>query len=408
MLCGFGTGEVIAADEAGAAEGLEVLKLPTTTSAATPKAMIGIRMRRVVFLGCGMGADRGSEGRSSAGHNHGFRRLPAAKWEKRRNQNGRAMVGGDCPDNFIHPQSIRTQSVQNSIPQRLGNSEKWCYPTTMTTMQSGGFGSYPNDQYVVEQRTSVMAILSLVLGIICIPGFGIIGAILGIAALFSISGSGGRVGGRGLAIGGIILGVLASVLWLAAGVGVNQVAGMANKGMVAPMDTTMKAIESGDFATAKKLLVSPTLENIKDSDFEAFRAAYRAELGEYQAVPTGLWEYLSDMGQMGPVTNQMQQAGNLIPLPLTFAKEKGIAGIQVATGKTSAPSGSIIPIVNIQVFTRSGKVITLYDPSNRPLPSAVPGEVATPVSTPTGTRATPVDPVNPPAPPVPPTDAPKK
>jgi D-xylose transport system permease protein len=51
----------------------------------------------------------------------------------------------------------------------------------------------------------VLAILSLVCSLIClIPGLGLLGAILGIAALFSISRSQGAVRGNGMAVTGII------------------------------------------------------------------------------------------------------------------------------------------------------------------------------------------------------------
>ncbi len=57
-------------------------------------------------------------------------------------------------------------------------------------------------------KTSVMAIVSLVLGVLgfCTLGLGgLIGVILGIVALVSINKSAGRLGGQGLAIGGIIV-----------------------------------------------------------------------------------------------------------------------------------------------------------------------------------------------------------
>ncbi len=57
-------------------------------------------------------------------------------------------------------------------------------------------------------KTSVMAIVSLVLGVLgfCTLGLGgLIGVILGIVALVSINKSAGRLGGQGLAIGGIVV-----------------------------------------------------------------------------------------------------------------------------------------------------------------------------------------------------------
>ena len=69
--------------------------------------------------------------------------------------------------------------------------------------------------------TSVMAIVSLVLGVLgfCTLGLGgLIGVILGIVALVSINKSAGRLGGQGLAIGGIVVsgaGLIAGLLVVA-------------------------------------------------------------------------------------------------------------------------------------------------------------------------------------------------
>ena len=79
------------------------------------------------------------------------------------------------------------------------------------------------DVFPEAERTSVMAILSLVCSLICcIPGLGILGSLLGVFALIGIGGSRGRVGGKGLAISGIIIGILMTVIWIGAFIGFNQ------------------------------------------------------------------------------------------------------------------------------------------------------------------------------------------
>ena len=69
-------------------------------------------------------------------------------------------------------------------------------------------------------KTSGKAIASLVLGLLSIIGacfFGIPGLILGIMGLSDVSRSGGRVGGKGMAIFGIVLSSL-GILWTIVGV----------------------------------------------------------------------------------------------------------------------------------------------------------------------------------------------
>ena len=126
----------------------------------------------------------------------------------------------------------------------------------MSTMQSGQFGQFPEE--IVEQRTSVMAILSLVFGLLCVPGFGILGAIFGIAALFGISGSRGRVTGKGLAIAGLVVSLLVSALWLGAAYAGMKTWGFFKNSMIGPMDKTMLAIQTGDGVGARQMFKPET------------------------------------------------------------------------------------------------------------------------------------------------------
>ncbi len=67
------------------------------------------------------------------------------------------------------------------------------------------------------ERTSGLAVASLILGLLsfCLNVLaGIPALILGIVALVVIGASAGRLGGRGLAVGGLITGFLGSALWV--------------------------------------------------------------------------------------------------------------------------------------------------------------------------------------------------
>jgi hypothetical protein len=78
---------------------------------------------------------------------------------------------------------------------------------------------FPAD-YQQPPKTSGLAIASLILGIgaFCIPILpGLAAVILGVLGLSGIDRSQGRLGGRGLAIAGIITGGVAMLLWLGAG-----------------------------------------------------------------------------------------------------------------------------------------------------------------------------------------------
>ncbi len=70
-----------------------------------------------------------------------------------------------------------------------------------------GYATPPQPTYVQPVRTNGFAIASLVLGIVWLYGIGaILALVFGYRAKREIDQSGGREGGRGLAIAGIVLG----------------------------------------------------------------------------------------------------------------------------------------------------------------------------------------------------------
>ena len=255
----------------------------------------------------------------------------------------------------------------------------------MTTFSSGEYNQYSQQPVLTEPRTSIMAILSLVLGLLglCIPGFGLLGLLFGIVALILIGSSNGALAGRGLSAAGIVLGLLFSVIWGALIFGALSFASLFNQSIVAPTTRTMQAIEARDWTAARSSLQGSTAEKVTDADFEAFREAYQKELGAFKSTPTGLWEFMIQLGEMGETMSRFQNnPNNLIPIPVTFEKGKAVVAMQVDPQQpaSTGSSGSMpeLPIANLQIMFRDGTVVTLYDPENRPLP---PGDAATPQPT---------------------------
>ena len=83
-------------------------------------------------------------------------------------------------------------------------------PASAGTSQSPG-------QTSIQPKTSGLAIASLVCGILaaCTGVTGLLGLIFAIVAIRKINGSGGAVGGKGLAIGGLITSVLFGIIYVA-------------------------------------------------------------------------------------------------------------------------------------------------------------------------------------------------
>lgn len=175
------------------------------------------------------------------------------------------------------------------------------------------------DAYDDTRRTSVLAVFSLVLSLVCcIPGLGLLGAGCGVGALVGIGTSRGRVGGKGLAIAAIVVGVLVSLAWVAGYYGVK----VAFEQMLTTSQKIVSSIESGDYDAARGAL-APPLDGMSDGDFAAFAAAYRAELGSYKSGPDTLGAYIQMFTD--PLVSQQMQSpppiGNAIPVPIEFEQE---------------------------------------------------------------------------------------
>jgi len=201
--------------------------------------------------------------------------------------------------------------------------------------------------YAEPQRTSVMAILSLVSSLICcIPGLGLLGAMLGVAALVGIGGSGGRVGGRGLAIAGIIIGVLCTVVWVGIYYGAQQLRG-AYVGVTEPV---LLDIEAGNFDAVRAAFESGSQPT--DEQLTAFRATYQAEFGAFQRVPSGWFEMFAMFADpaIGPQMQRYQGAQDLIPIPGIF---DGGSALVVFEFDPGAQTGGGTPVFGDLVIHRA-------------------------------------------------------
>lgn len=82
-------------------------------------------------------------------------------------------------------------------------------------------GQFPNELDVPMSRqvSSGLALASLIVAILglCVPGLGLVAIVLGVMAVMKASSSPETHGGKGFAIGGIVLGLAASLMWLVAG-----------------------------------------------------------------------------------------------------------------------------------------------------------------------------------------------
>lgn len=238
---------------------------------------------------------------------------------------------------------------------------------------SPGYGGGGDFMEPVSSRTSILAVLSLVLALICfIPGSGALAVILGGAAVLFISTSGGRLRGMGLAITGIILGLLFTIFWIFLVVGVNQGLGFFANQFIKPADTTMAAVQAGDMKGARAQLTPATDKHITDAMIADFAKRYQAELGAYKGAPQSLWALGRAYGDAGQAMQSVQGRQNVIPFPATFEKGTAIIAMEIdpelmrTQPPGSSPGSFNLPLVNIGVLPVKGTPVWLVDPKDVP------------------------------------------
>lgn len=172
------------------------------------------------------------------------------------------------------------------------------------------------DDLAGPERTSALAVTSLIMSLICcIPGLGVLGAGLGVGALIGIGGSRGRVGGKGLAIAGIIVGILVSVAWVGGYVAFQKSVGQ----LLSNTGTIVGSLDSGDYASFRGTTASPA-SDLSDADYAAFVAEYQAQLGGYAGVPDSVFEWIEDFSDpaIGQAMQGAMPAQNAIPMTVDF------------------------------------------------------------------------------------------
>ncbi len=210
-------------------------------------------------------------------------------------------------------------------------------------------------------RTSVLAILSLLFSLVCfIPGLSTIGSVLGVFAIIGISRSRGRVKGVGLAVAGIVIGLLVTIIWIGLAIGINQ-----GLQQYATLGSIVADVQDGDEPAVRSRLASATNERLTSADIAAFEAAYQADAGAYEGVPTGIGPLFSSFSELGQAGGQPDPSRvpytNPVPLPGSF--ENGTRLMWIALSTSEKDSSGLGPaFVNIGIELSDGTIAWLIDP----------------------------------------------
>src|ERR1051326_5420777 len=187
-------------------------------------------------------------------------------------------------------------------------------------------------------RVSGLAVSSLVFGILCcIPGSGLIAAILGGSGLIAISHSERRLSGRTMAFIGLVLGILGCAGWLAIGIGARREIAVIQTRLVDPSVATVQAPGNKDWAGARKLFAPSA--GITDDQLKDFAARVEALFGpplNSQSNIT-LEQILGDKP-----TAAVEAAGdNAVPLPVPIEFQNGKASV-ILVLKSQAAFGDVV------------------------------------------------------------------
>ncbi|MFZ2872966.1 MAG: hypothetical protein WAZ94_00620 [Phycisphaerales bacterium] len=249
----------------------------------------------------------------------------------------------------------------------------------------GEFSDFGGKQPPAPERTSVMAVLSLILGILSLPccflpvvgpAIGLVGLVFAISAMMMIGRSGGALGGKGVAVGGLVtsvLGMLAGVFVL---VGVAQALGtLHNYGRF------VEIAQSDDRSELEEMLTQDAAEKATKAEMDQFRTKVAAELGEFSRLTPGMMPFFKNFAKFGeipmtsiPAEYQPGMGQSLLPLPGEFEKGNAVVVVFVSTlDKTNQlPLGRVM---NVAVLLPDGTLAWFIDPNRgepAPTPPAAP------------------------------------
>ncbi len=273
----------------------------------------------------------------------------------------------------------------------------------MTTTYSPNPGYQANPDFAPNaSRTSLLAITSLVLGILSIftcflQVVGPLAILVGVIALVAIARSQGTLAGRGLAVSGMITGIVGVVLGVFLLLGtfftVNQ---------IGRYGQFVSDAQSRDQSATSAWLSPSSSASLDEATLETFADATDDALGSFGNVTPGLWAFFQSfprIERLRPSDLQTYQSRGMTPIPMPAEFANGPATLVMIVSQREPMAGTVFgKVVNVAVIPEgSTKVIWLFDPAAPVPPMPVPGTQLPPI---------PSDPANGPAPVPPPTSDP--
>ncbi|HZW08981.1 MAG TPA: DUF4190 domain-containing protein [Phycisphaerales bacterium] len=232
----------------------------------------------------------------------------------------------------------------------------------MSNFHQAGFSDFgtqtPPPAFDQARRLSALAVSSIITGVVsivgcCVPALGALPVLLGIAGLVVVQRSRGALSGRGLAIGGIVLGLLSLIvstgIWIGISAGGNK---------LGPVYTQAF---SADPAVVRSVLDSDAAAQVSDERIAEFQAQMASDLGGAPAIPQGVGPLFRAFGEMDQDDAERVAAGagsDVIPMPGKTPQGQTIVLLQLSDDEVMgswfprvsdagyvAPDGSLVWLI---------------------------------------------------------------
>lgn len=160
----------------------------------------------------------------------------------------------------------------------------------------GDFGAKPPPGQFETTRLSLLAVASLVTGLLslvacCVPVVGVVPIGLGVGSLLVIQRSRGAVAGRGLALAGLMTGVLAMIISSGLWIGVGS--------MGSKLGPVYNQVLDPDPSVVRTVLTAKAAADVTDGQIKTFQDALHAQHPGKVEIPRGFWQLYTAFARAG-------------------------------------------------------------------------------------------------------------
>lgn len=219
----------------------------------------------------------------------------------------------------------------------------------------------PDPRFDRPTRLSALAISSLVTGVVsligcCVPALGVLPVVLGVIAIIVVQRSRGALSGRGLAVGGLVLGLLSLLVSTGIWIGISMGAGS-----IGPV---YSQAFSDDPAVVRSVLTSSASSELTDERIAEFQSRLESDVGGTVTIPKGLGPLWNGYASADPQDmEQASGAGEPNVWPLPAATDQGIVMVLIQMSDSETLGSGLPGVQNAGYVAPDGSIVWLLGES---------------------------------------------